>query len=176
MFLVLFMLAIRILKHSAGKLGYSRYVERGLGDWIIDVNACFVFIDSLNPGDSEVSLMASSKSKVSWRFVFKLSWTCLENQEIILLDVSMNVLQDVNTRSKVVVALYPFKAIENGDLSLEKVSRCLWKVLICDCLWKILEWYSLVHVHREKNMKSSMILRNIGGKRKTSMGMLMLDY
>lgn len=30
--------------------------------------------------------------------------------------------QDQMVRSKVVVALYPFKAIEGGDLSLEKVS------------------------------------------------------
>jgi hypothetical protein len=28
-------------------------------------------------------------------------------------------------RSKVVVALYPFRAIEGGDLSLEKVRRSL---------------------------------------------------
>lgn len=29
--------------------------------------------------------------------------------------------QDVTPRIKIVVALYPFKAIESGDLSLEKV-------------------------------------------------------
>ncbi|XKL64958.1 hypothetical protein PGB90_005044 [Kerria lacca] len=45
---------------------------------------------SVNSGGSENSVMASSKSK------------------------------EVSSRTKIVVALYPFKAIENGDLSLEK--------------------------------------------------------
>lgn len=49
-----------------------------------------ISLNSLSPLDQENSLMASSKSK------------------------------DLNTRSKIVVALYPFKAIESGDLSLEK--------------------------------------------------------
>jgi hypothetical protein len=32
-------------------------------------------------------------------------------------------LQESNPRTKIVVALYPFKAVESGDLSLEKVCR-----------------------------------------------------
>jgi len=35
-------------------------------------------------------------------------------------------LQDASPRIKIVVALYPFKAIESGDLSLEKVSVEAW--------------------------------------------------
>lgn len=38
--------------------------------------------------------------------------------------------QDVAGRIKVVVALYPFKAIENGDLSLEKVNMSLNNIIV----------------------------------------------
>lgn len=40
----------------------------------------------------------------------------------------------MNARTKIVVALYPFKAVESGDLSLEKVSFIL--VSSCEDLEK----------------------------------------
>lgn len=41
-------------------------------------------------------------------------------------------------RTKIVVALYPFRAIEGGDLSLEKVNKAFRKIaIVCaiDTVW-----------------------------------------
>lgn len=44
------------------------------------------------------------------------------------------VLQDATPRIAIVVALYPFKAIEGGDLSLEKVSSDIFSAVLINAI------------------------------------------
>ena len=62
-----------------------------------------------------------------------------------------------------VVALYPFQAIEGGDISLEKVHKVVDTILIYLIGFRC-------GVSRVRNMKSLTILRSIGGKYATNLG------
>ncbi len=83
-----------------------------------------------------------------------------------------------------VVALYPFQAIESGDISLEKVIELGTHIFLVgpviplsslnDALSFVVQkrLFNCVFPFRVKNTKWSTILRNTGGKSATSLGML----
>lgn len=68
---------------------------------------------------------------------------CILYKDFNLFMLLLFLQQDQMVRAKVVVALYPFKAIESGDLSLEKVrfDYCVVEVKIQEHLGKLLERY-----------------------------------
>lgn len=63
-------------------------------------------MNSVTPGTPNLTVVAKVSLHETCQFVVVLTF---------------NLFQDGTGRLKIVVALYPFKAIEAGDLSLEKV-------------------------------------------------------
>lgn len=57
--------------------------------------------------------------------------------------------QDTTQHERIVVALYPFKAIEGGDLSLEKVNISIY-MFLCVLFFSPLDFVRVIFVNGQK--------------------------